>query len=239
MDLDYYRAEAAFRQFLTFNSKYGMFHYLLAEVALREGRTRSALKQVANASEFDTGDEQAIFLHVTSMVRNIGGDYSGALQASEQAVDLSLRGPDRSTILWFHAFNLIMLGRIEEAKSFIDEGWNLDRITKPERYIALYAFVGDSEKSKSILSSLHSEVIDNFFLALGYVALGDLDRAFTSIRAGIDNRNRRLLISLIVAEWWDPLREDPRFDEMLALLDSRVTHTEQYLRDHKIAQGEP
>ena len=42
--------------------------------------------------------------------------------------------------------------------------------------------------------------------------------------------------SLIVAEWWDPIRGDPRFDETLELLDSKVTHTEQYLRDHNITQ---
>ena len=51
--------------------------------------------------------------------------------------------------------------------------------------------------------------------------------------ATIDH-NQRLLDSLIVAEWWNPIRDDPRFDEMLELLDSKVTHTEQYLRDHNI-----
>ena len=32
-------------------------------------------------------------------------------------------------------------------------------------------------------------------------------------------------------QWWDEIRDDPRFDDMLALLDSKVTHTEQFLKD--------
>ncbi|MFP6805569.1 MAG: hypothetical protein VB957_00015 [Pseudomonadales bacterium] len=55
---------------------------------------------------------------------------------------------------------------------------------------------------------------------------------FKSIRAGIENHDRLLVGALRVTPWLDPIRDDPRFDEMLELLDSKVTHTEQYLRDH-------
>ena len=55
------------------------------------------------------------------------------------------------------------------------------------------------------------------------------------MRAGIENRDGGLIFSLRLAAWWDPIRDDPRFNEMLALLDAKVTHTEQYLKDHKIS----
>ena len=61
---------------------------------------------------------------------------------------------------------------------------------------------------------------------MGYLALGNIDKTFTLIKAGIENHDLFLIDSLIVAEWWDPIRDDPRFDEMLALLDSKATHTE-------------
>ncbi len=61
-------------------------------------------------------------------------------------------------------------------------------------------------------------------------------RIVISIKAGIDNQNSFLLDSLLVAKMWDPIRDDPRFGEMLDLLDSKVTHTKQYLRDHQIEQ---
>ena len=73
---------------------------------------------------------------------------------------------------------------------------------------------------------------------MGHLALGDIDHTFSSIQAGIEDHDANLIESLIVAEWWDPIRDDPRFEEMLRLLDSKVTHTEQYLRDHNVVEGD-
>jgi len=73
---------------------------------------------------------------------------------------------------------------------------------------------------------------------MGHLALGDIDNTFKSIQAGIEDHNQRLLDGLIVAEWWNPIRDDPRFHDMLELLDSKVTHTKQYLRDPKITQAD-
>ncbi len=78
--------------------------------------------------------------------------------------------------------------------------------------------------------------LNQSILARGHLALGDVDSAFDSIRVGIQNHNVYLFTTLPLAEWWDPIRDDPRFDEMLELLDSKITHTEQYLRDHNITQ---
>jgi len=234
LDLDYVTAENIVKTLITYLPNYGMFHYFLAEIDLREGRKNNALRRVANASEFDSGSQQAIYWYAIGIIRQIGRDYHGALKASTRALELSLIGQDRPLMLWSQAFNLIKLGQIEEAKAFIEEGWSLDGITFPERYIALFTLIGEPDRAKAVLSNLDSDAIDNFYLALGYVALRDRDKAFGSIRAGIVNHNRLLLASLIVAEWWDPLRDDPRFDELLAILDAKVTHTEQYLSDHNI-----
>ena len=62
----------------------------------------------------------------------------------------------------------------------------------------------------------------------------DINNAFKAIEAGIENHNTRLIVSLRTAEWWDEIRDDPRFEKILKLLDSRETHTEQYLKDHDI-----
>jgi hypothetical protein len=51
------------------------------------------------------------------------------------------------------------------------------------------------------------------------------------------NGSRRFIVSSIRAgHWWGPIRDDPGFDELLELLESKVTHTEQYLRDQNIEQ---
>ncbi|HIL99189.1 MAG: hypothetical protein ABGY96_00215 [bacterium] len=63
-----------------------------------------------------------------------------------------------------------------------------------------------------------------------------MDNTFREIEAGIENHDSILLITLLVSDLWDPIRGDPRFDEMLELMDSKVTHTEQYLQDYNITQ---
>ena len=79
-------------------------------------------------------------------------------------------------------------------------------------------------------------MIDTYQVAIGHLALGDIDATFKSVQEGIDNHRPSLIESLPVDQLWDPIRDDPRFGEMLALLDSKVTHTEQYLRDHNIKE---
>jgi hypothetical protein len=76
------------------------------------------------------------------------------------------------------------------------------------------------------------ELSNPAMVALAYVVLEDKDNAFKSLRAAIDSNNVFLLDTLLVAEFWDPIRKDRRFGEMLSLLDSKVTHTEQYMREH-------
>ena len=132
--------------------------------------------------------------------------------------------------------SLTMLGRADEATPFIDEAWSLDGGTSPERFIDLFAYTGDVEESRKILTNSNFHLTDHDSLARGYLALGEIDNCFKSIQAGIDDQHEYLIDSLTVAEWWNPIRDDPRFDEMLELLDSKVTHTEQYLRDNEIEQ---
>jgi len=238
LDLDYRRAEAGIRQVLTHDPKWGLCHLRLARIALREGRTSEALRQMANASEFNAGSQRALFLAFTAGVRCVGGDYEGALKASARGLKLALGGQDRAMILKTHATSLVMLGRVEEAKPFIEEGWHLDGSTSPDSYIALFANIGEIEKSKKILTDSRFNLVDHYELAKGHLALGDIDNTFNLIQAGIEDHDPYLIESLLVAEWWNPIRDDPRFDEMLELLDSKVTHTERYLRDHNIAQSD-
>ena len=67
------------------------------------------------------------------------------------------------------------------------------------------------------------------------MALGENDLAFEVMERAIRNRAPILIGTLRTAKWWDPLRSDPRFDEMLALLESMETHTDAYLQQQDAA----
>jgi len=117
--------------------------------------------------------------------------------------------------------------RTEEAKALLSEAWSLDGSTNPEAYISLLAGVGEKEKAKRAMADSQSR--DKRIPAEGYLALGDVGNAFKVIRARIENRDADLLDTLRTGRVWDEIRDDPRFSDMIALLDSMETHTEQYL----------
>jgi TolB-like protein len=240
LDLDYVKSTATFERVLQ-NIPQSLFTpVFLAGIDLREGRTSDALRRLVTAvdSAENLSSQRSEFLLSTSLYLCMAGDCERALEGSAEAIKLATGGQRRAEALSIHILSLLVLGRVEEARPLIDEAWRLDGSINPERYFFYFAQIGETGKARDILSNSRYDLTNHFYLALGYLALGDIDKTFTSIKAGIDNHDRFLFGSLIVAEFWDPIRDDPRFGEMLELLDSKVTHTEQYLRDHKVEQVE-
>ncbi len=86
--------------------------------------------------------------------------------------------------------------------------------------------IGEIERARNILG-------DSRATANGYLALGDTDNTFKEIQAAIEDRSILFIDSFPTAEWWNPIRDDPRFDDMLELLDSKVTHTQTYLNSNR------
>ena len=237
-DLDYAQSTAIFERILEYNPQSPFPPVFLASIDLREGRSSDALRRLVTAvdSAANLSSQRSAFLLSTSLHLCMAGDCERALEGSAEAMKLATRGQRRAVALSIHILSLLALGRVEEARPLIDEAWRLDGSINPERYVFYFAQIGETGKARDILSDSRYDIRKHSNLAWGYLALGDIDKTFTSIKAGIEDHNHTLINGLIVAELWDPIRDDPRFDEMLALLDSRVTHTEQYLRDHKIAQ---
>ncbi|HIE84873.1 MAG TPA: tetratricopeptide repeat protein [Dehalococcoidia bacterium] len=237
-NLDYERSKATFDQFLKLAPENRWISYFLGSLALREGRTSKAIRYLVTAVDHgaNRGLEHVAILITSSLIRCLANDCERTLEDSREALRLAEGGQERADCLWGYAFSLIMLDRIEETRPFVEELWDLDGIAYPARGFALFALLGETERAHNILSDPRYELVGGFNLAIGHLALGDIDSTFRSIKAGIENQNGFLLDSLSVAKMWDPIRDDPRFGEMLDLLDSKVTHTKQYLRDHQIEQ---
>ena len=238
LDLDYAQSKAFLERMLQVQPGDAWDLYFLANIDLREGRVSDALRRlvdVDDAAKSMQGDERAALLGFSSILRCSAGDCEGALSDSEQAMKLVSAGDIRALALMARILGLLTLGNVEEVKPWIDEAWRLNGHISPERYIYAFAMIGEMAKARDILADSRYELTHHFFLALGHLALGDIDKTFTAIEAGIEEHDRMLIESMPVAAWWDPIRDDPRFNEMLALLDAKVTHTEQYLKDHKIS----
>ena len=201
----------------------------LAAIAAVEGRSQEALQLLSNVSEVDAGAvDQAIFLVQVGLIRNVAGDPEAAVAASARSLRLVTGGRDRAFVLWRHALNLVDAGRAAEARAVIEEGWQLDRSAKRERYAYLYAAIGETERAREILTNPRFELTQHFPLALAYLELGDHEQALQEIADGIANRDQNLLLGLRLGRWWDPLRSDPRFQTLLEEMDAQMIHTPQF-----------
>ena len=240
LDLDYANAEASFMHGIAIASSDvpgAKWPYAnLAAIALREGRVREALRLMATASELDAGGQQARFLNRYAWVSLVTGDYEQSLEAYAQAQNFVPVGRGRAPNLRKQTASLIGLGRIEEAALLLAKAWDLDGTVKPEAYISAFVSLGERERAERMLAD--SENDNGHVSAVAYLALEDVDKTFTAIEAAIEDHDVSMIESLRIAEWWDPIRDDPRFDHMLELLDSKETHTAQYLTDLDIEDND-
>ena len=83
-----------------------------------------------------------------------------------------------------------------------------------------YARVGMEEEARRILVQLQqqsqTDYVDPFYIAIIHVALGEHDRAFELLRECIEVRSMSTLF-IKHFRWTEPLRSDPRFQEILEL----------------------
>ncbi|MDA1073171.1 MAG: TIR domain-containing protein [Proteobacteria bacterium] len=231
LDLDYAASSSGINEHLKYRPNTGWLDLHLACIAVREGRPGEAIRRLAGATKIKV-PETPLFLAFVAWIRCVCRDYEGALEASGRGLKLAVGDRDRVLILRTHAFSLHMLGQSDLAKPFIYEAWQHEKFSNPESYISLFAFIQEFDKARGILTDPRFDLVDHYQIAMGHLALGNMDGTFRSIHDGIEDHNTRLLESLLVAEWWQPVRDDPRYAQMLELLESKVVHTEQYLLDH-------
>jgi Flp pilus assembly protein TadD len=109
-------------------------------------------------------------------------------------------------------------GQFKEAINSYQEAIRLgDKSTSVQVYLgAAYAGAGEREKALAILKQLQTtkEYVSPGELAALFVALGDKEAAFSSLNKAYEEHDLQLQF-LKVDQSYDPLREDPRFQELL------------------------
>lgn len=228
LELDYASAEAGATEYLKRYPEQANIHLFLAQIALREGRIQDAIRHndYADIRQSFSGTQLMAISKCNIQIQL--SDSEGALETTGYALDVARTGPDRALLLFYHSASLIELGRADEAKPFAEEGWKLSKNVRPEIWVYIFARLGETERARKIITDAPYP-LNQRMLAWGHIALGDVDSTFASLRAAVDNQSTTILDGLLVAKLWDPIRDDPRFEQLLRELDSKVTHTEKYL----------
>ncbi|MEE8236645.1 MAG: tetratricopeptide repeat protein, partial [Gammaproteobacteria bacterium] len=179
------------------------------------GRTEEAHTSIRRALELDP---LAIFAYNTAAdVFYMSRQYDQAITQLHVALDLSPNDPYvLCRIGWSHLQKGMFteaIGEMEQAVTLspdiIEHHWMLGHA---------YAVAGKTAEARKILDDLHAlaekQYILPFAFAVMHTGLGENDEALAWLERAYQDRNA-WMVYLQVAPWLDPLRSDPRFQDLL------------------------
>jgi TolB-like protein/DNA-binding winged helix-turn-helix (wHTH) protein/Flp pilus assembly protein TadD len=213
-DWDWSTAEKEYRRAIELNPNYATAHQWYAEFLMWQGRFDEALRESEDARRLDplsliiATDRGAIFY--------FSRQYDRAIEQFH-----NVREMDPSFVrvhLVIDAY--VQQGRFTEALADL-EGWRRtsgDGIQISSRLIYLYGRMGQKDKARAELRKLEAmngtQPLDPVLMALAYIGIGNNDAALSSLEKACAERSN-LLTALKVEPVYDPLRDDPRFQELL------------------------
>jgi len=222
---DWVESEKEYQRALQLNpgdpDTYGAYGVTLT----RMGRTNEGIAVSKRALELDPLSAQSAVTVAASYYN--GRQYDRALEQARRAVELD------PTFIQGHRWlglGYAAKGKFPEA---IDEfkltvklsPGNLSYLTNLAR---LYAWAGKETEARQTLAQVRelskSQFIGAWTIGLIYVALGDKDEAFAWMDRAYEEREGWLL-TLRVNPWLDPLRSDPRFDELVRRVEATAKLT--------------
>ena len=212
-DWDWQRAEKEFRRAIQLNPNYATGHQWFAELLMWRGRFDEALLESAKAQQLDplsliiAADRGAILYY--------SREYDRAV---EQLRAVLRRDPNFSRAQIIESA-YVERGQFEQARNQAD----LQRRTYGDaalsaRLAYIYGRAGQLEKARRELGKLEkitrTERPDLFAMSLAHLALGDKEEALADLTKACDE-HYNFVTGLKVEPAFDPLRGDPRFQELI------------------------
>ena len=215
-DWDWSGAEAEFERALAINENYAPAHHQYAMCLALQRRLDEALEHIERAHELDP--LSLLILTAKGRILHFARRYDEAIEECKRALELN---PS------FHQawFDLLVTygqtGRFEEAGEAME---TLNRLTAdPLRKGMLearyFGLIGDHDKArelrKKIAAAAGERYISPVVLAIIDLGIGDLDAAMEGILEGLRRRDN-LLVYAYCEPAYDPIREHPRYPELIA-----------------------
>lgn len=212
-DWDWPRAEAGFKRALELDPNISIAHYRYAWTYLSPmGRHDEAIAEMKVAMEKEPLYliQGANYAAVLMYARR----YDEAVAQAKKTYDLD---PNFiGSINWLgHAY--ASKGMYPEALATIEKSLGSDM---PVSTAACYAYAktGQRDKALAVIEQLKekekTKYVQNYWFAISYAALGDKDNAFAELEKAYKNHDW-FMQRIKVDPFMDPLRGDPRFDELV------------------------
>jgi TolB-like protein/DNA-binding winged helix-turn-helix (wHTH) protein/Flp pilus assembly protein TadD len=213
-DYDWDTAEREYRRAIDLNPNYATAHHWYAEMLTWRGRFEEALRESETARRLDPlsliiqTDHAAIFYY--------SRQYDRAIEKFLQIQEMDPVFPRASQITDAY----IQQGRYADALAELDRWRRLfgDGPGEWERRTCVYYRTGQSESAKKELEKLEAvnrkQPFDPSVLAVANLCVGDKERAFAWLEKAYAQHSNAMT-TLRVEPVYDPMRSDPRFQEVL------------------------
>ncbi|HLG05123.1 MAG TPA: tetratricopeptide repeat protein, partial [Gemmatimonadales bacterium] len=218
---DFSGAEQQLRRAVTINPNYAEAHWTFGSVLPGVGRLDEAVEEMRKALVLDPLYPQ--YSRWLARLLLYAGDATKAIEQSHKTLELNAE--------YFQAYldigsACLAQGRPEQALEWYRRGQGLESSVRSYDALIVRALapLGRLEEAQEILTRLEdasrSQYVRAEVLAMGYAAVGDRDRAFASLERAFQARSAGL-IYLHVDSGYEPLREDPRFQSLVARIGLR------------------
>jgi len=212
-DWDWTAAEAEFRRALELNPSSSTARFAYAHYLAKMGRTQEAIAEAEAGLKLDPISLDAY--DNVAFVYWAGRQYDQGLESIRQAADLYRTSPN-NPLHWDLAVLYVEKGNFQKA---IDEFRVIGDFAHVLGHMGnAYARAGQIEKAYQTIAKLRVHVAKNgvgtYEIALVYAGLGRKDEAFAWLEKSYQVHDKGLTF-LKMDPCVDPLRSDPRFQNLL------------------------
>jgi tetratricopeptide (TPR) repeat protein len=221
-DWDWEKAEDKWQQAISLNSSYAYAHHFYAWFLAAMGRTEEAHASIRRSLELDP--LQILAYATASDVFYFARQYDQAITQVQEVFDLN---PNLTFAVARVGLNYLQKGMFKEAIPELERAaladpdmmelrWNLGHA---------YAVAGQTAEARKILGDLHglakTRRVDAYGFALIHTGLEEYDEALEWLERAYQDRNPWLPF-MQVEPRLDPLRSDPRFQDLLRRMNFPV-----------------
>ncbi|MEP7324600.1 MAG: protein kinase [Gemmatimonadota bacterium] len=214
-------AEQVLDRAVALSPNYAEAHYVHGTALPLVGRLEEAIEALKKAMTLDP-----LSAHFSSWLARFylyAGDAAGAIAQGHKTLELdelNLRAPH------FIGSAYLQQGDAETALQWYRRGQGLERAVRSydAMIVRALAALGRRDEAEPIMSRLDEESKQHYvradILAMGYAAMGDRDRAFDCLERAFQSRSAGL-IYLHLDPAYQPLRDDPRFGDLVQRIGVR------------------
>jgi tetratricopeptide (TPR) repeat protein len=187
-------------------------HIMYAELLSVMGRHEQAIAEAKRGRDLDPLAADVNLNYQRSLL--MAGQYDQVIEVSKKTLETDQNGNHGTLLRYAYLYKGMYTEAISEMLESIRQGGDDN---SSEIYLAVaYAKSGNREKARSILKQLETtkDYVAPGEIAILYVALGDKEAAFSSLEKAYSAHDLQLQY-LNVDPDFDPIRGDPRFQDLL------------------------